>query len=467
MSLTKITNRSLSPLTVLNANIADNTISGSKLAPSTITRDKLASDAIDANPIGTVIYYAGNTPPVGYLVANGSILDRTVYVDLFNAIGTIYNLGTELASQFRIPDLRGEFIRGWDGGRNVDRDRVFGSFEDYATANPRNNSQSTRLAQPNADTVTFDQSAGTPHLAGFARVTRVGENLTANAVDTIGSGYQIDVLNVLTGDDETRPRNIALLPCIKFSNGALLSQTALNVQALADTKLNRSGGTITGDLTVNGTINNGGPSLLKAWCSYYSDGTFPNTNLAAGQTIAVTAGSNLGTWTQTAAHSSYVVGMEFCFPTIGGATGTLGGINVSGSSSATRCVFTAVNGGVATFRMRGGNALFNQTVAGNATASGITYTPLCVREGAYNVDRVVRIGTGTFRIFWKTGTFTSPHYAVTVCGVKNDSNDDGNFNASIGFTGENPSIESCRITTSHMSLTKVDFPIVTVMAVGI
>jgi hypothetical protein len=386
---------------------------------------------------------------------------------LFNAIGTIYNLGTELASQFRIPDLRGEFIRGWDGGRNVDRDRVFGSFEDYSTANPRNNSQSTRLAQQNSDTVTFDGSAVTPHLAGFARVTRVGEVLTASAADAIGSGHQLDVLNVLTGDDETRPRNIALLPCIKFSNGALLSQTALNVQALADTKLNTSGGTITGNLTVNGTINNGGPSLLKAWCSYFSDTTFPNTNLPTGQTMAVTAGSNLGTWTQAGAHSSFIIGMEFCFPTIGGATGTLGGVNVSGSSSATRCVFTAVNGGVATFRMMGGNAQFNQSVTGNATASGITYTPLCVREGAYNVDRLVRIGPGTFRIFWKTGTFTSPHYAVSVCGVKSDANDDGNFNATIGFTGEKPSIESCRITTSLQSLAKTDFPIVTVMAVGI
>jgi microcystin-dependent protein len=467
MSLTKITNKSLAPLTVLNANIAENTINGSKLAASTVTRDKLASDALDSNPIGTVIYYAGNTAPTGYLIANGSILDRTVYADLFAAIGTLHNIGSESATQFRIPDLRGEFIRGWDQGRNVDPNRVFGSFEDYATARPKKFDHTQRLAQPDASTNNFNTGANAPHLAGFVRVTRVGENLTANGVDTPGSGYEIDVVNALDGDDETRPRNVALLPCIKFSNGAMLSQTALNVQALADTKLNRSGGTITGDLTVNGTINNGGPSLLKAWCSYFSDPTFPNTILPTGQTMAVTAGSNLGTWTQAGAHSSYIIGMEFCFPTIGGATGTLGGVNVSGSSSATRCVFTAVNGGVATFRMRGGNAQFNQSVTGNATASGITYTPLCVREGAYNVDRLVRIGPGTFRIFWSSGTFTNPHYAVSVCGVKDDANDDGNFNATIGFTGENPSIQSCRITTSHNSLTKRDFPIVTVMAVGI
>ncbi len=467
MSLTKITNKSLSPLTVLNANIADNTITGSKLASSTITRDKLASDAIDANPIGTVIYYAGNTAPTGYLIANGSILDRTVYADLFAAIGTLHNIGSESATQFRIPDLRGEFIRGWDQGRNVDPNRVFGSFEDYATARPKKFDQTIRLAQADATTNIFDSSANAPHLAGFARVTRTGDNATANAADTVGSGYQLDVLNVLDGDEETRPRNIALLPCIKFSNGALLSQTALNVQALADTKLNRSGGTITGDLTVNGTINNNGPSLIKAWCTYYSDSVFANSPVANGQIISVTAGSNLGTWTVVGAHSPYIVGMEFRFPTINGITGTLGGVDVSGNSFSTRCVFTAVNGNVATFRMRGGNAQFNQTITGNGTAALMTYSPGYLREGGYNVDRIEKIAVGTYRIFWKTGTFTNPYYAVSVGGVKDDANDDGNFNATIGFTSENPSIQSCRITTSHNSLTKRDFPIVTIMAVGI
>ena len=253
MSLTKITNKSLAPLTVLNANIAENTINGSKLAASTVTRDKLASDALDSNPIGTVIYYAGNTAPTGYLIANGSILDRTVYADLFAAIGTLHNRGSESATQFRIPDLRGEFIRGWDGGRNVDPNRVFGSFEDYATARPKKFDQTIRLAQADAATNVFDNSANAPHLAGFARVTRTGENLTATTVDAIGSGWQLDILNVLDGDEETRPRNVALLPCIKFSNGAMLSQNAINVQSLASTKMNITGGTFTGIVT-NPTI---------------------------------------------------------------------------------------------------------------------------------------------------------------------------------------------------------------------
>lgn len=237
MSLTKITNRSLAGLTVLNSNIADNTISGNKLISSTITRDKMALDALDSVPIGTIIYFAGNTPPVGYLVADGSILDRNIYVSLFNVIGTLHNRGTETGTQFRIPDLRGEFIRGWDGGRNIDTSRVFGSFQDYDWKG---------FWQTNTGQ---NSSGGYTHNDEY-----MGKTQYPNYTGRLFMGYWSNPsahLGTAWDASEIRPRNIALLPCIKFSDGAMLSQNAINVQSLAATKLNITGGTINGSLVTS------------------------------------------------------------------------------------------------------------------------------------------------------------------------------------------------------------------------
>jgi microcystin-dependent protein len=55
-----------------------------------------------------------NTVRSGYLRCNGATLNRTTYDILFNAINTIYGAGNG-STTFKIPDLRGRFIRGWGG----------------------------------------------------------------------------------------------------------------------------------------------------------------------------------------------------------------------------------------------------------------------------------------------------------------------------------------------------------------
>ena len=58
----------------------------------------------DAAVVGEVVAFAGTAPPAGYMVADGSLLDTTVYGDLFAAIGYTYG-GS--GSQFALPDLTG------------------------------------------------------------------------------------------------------------------------------------------------------------------------------------------------------------------------------------------------------------------------------------------------------------------------------------------------------------------------
>jgi phage-related tail fiber protein len=146
-------------------------------------------------PAGTVIYYAASTAPTGYLKANGASLSTTTYAALFAAIG--YTFGGSGGS-FNVPDLRGEFIRGWDDGRGVDSGRVFGSAQATQTQWYGSGINSTVNAVG-----TF--TGGGPNDTGLA-----GKfvNTAVQTMNRVNFPW-----NTAT---ETRPLNIALLACIKF-----------------------------------------------------------------------------------------------------------------------------------------------------------------------------------------------------------------------------------------------------------
>lgn len=139
-------------------------------------------------PVGSVIYHAANTPPTGYLKANGALVSRATYSALFAAIGTTFGVG-DGSTTFGLPDLRGEFVRGWDDARGIDTGRVFGSAQAQAIESHFHTTGQT----------------GTGLNGSFA--------ITGATVGVSGSGA---TNSGATGGTETRPRNIALLACIKF-----------------------------------------------------------------------------------------------------------------------------------------------------------------------------------------------------------------------------------------------------------
>lgn len=72
-------------------------------------------------PIGTILPFAGNNIPYGYLLCDGSEVERAKYNDLYDVIGTLYN-GTATilgVNTFRLPDLRGRFTLGKDNMDNA------------------------------------------------------------------------------------------------------------------------------------------------------------------------------------------------------------------------------------------------------------------------------------------------------------------------------------------------------------
>ncbi|NHB61086.1 tail fiber protein [Photorhabdus sp. RW14-46] len=70
-------------------------------------------------PVGSPIPWPLPNPPTGYFICNGSAFNSLQYPQLAEA----YPSG-------RLPDLRGEFIRGWDDGRGVDLGRALLTWQE-------------------------------------------------------------------------------------------------------------------------------------------------------------------------------------------------------------------------------------------------------------------------------------------------------------------------------------------------
>jgi len=66
-----------------------------------------------AAPPGAIMAYAASTAPTGWLLCDGSAVSRTTYATLFAAISTVWGTG-DGSTTFNVPDLRGQFLRGYD-----------------------------------------------------------------------------------------------------------------------------------------------------------------------------------------------------------------------------------------------------------------------------------------------------------------------------------------------------------------
>jgi len=148
-----------------------------------ITPLKLMSS--NYTPAGCVNAFAGTSPPTGWLECDGTAVSRSTYATLFAAIGTTHGIGNG-STTFNLPDLRGEFIRGWDNGRGVDSGRGVGTSQSDAFK---------------AHTHDYNFTA-----------TAVGDaQATSNAMYYSGTKSS----TTSTGGSETRPRNVAMMYIIK------------------------------------------------------------------------------------------------------------------------------------------------------------------------------------------------------------------------------------------------------------
>jgi len=157
---------------------------------------------------GITVPFAGSSAPSGWLLCNGQAVSRTTYSGLFAIVSTTYGTG-DGSTTFNVPDLRGEFIRGLDGGRGIDTGRTLGSAQADDFESHTHTATSTVTDPGHIHTQT---NAGvTARGAGGGSAADVGAGNTGSAT----TGVTVATINTNTGGTETRPRNIALNFIIK------------------------------------------------------------------------------------------------------------------------------------------------------------------------------------------------------------------------------------------------------------
>ena len=262
----------------------------------TVTNATLGSTVVGGVPVGAVMPFASVTVPTGFVICNGAEYSRTTYADLFAFLsftdatcdtnsnttltmdstalvgagfgvsGTGIPVGTTVSSvtnsttlvlsqaatatasnvtltftrwgvgtsdsNFRVPDFRGEFLRGHDAGRGVDSGRLLGSSQDYAT---KEHSHTFGTGT--------DGGSGEQHNIGFLRVyglynygyrndygpvhyydvssSYVKKFSTAGAISSNPGVDKVTTSTISQANGnpssiETRPRNLAVQYCIKF-----------------------------------------------------------------------------------------------------------------------------------------------------------------------------------------------------------------------------------------------------------
>ena len=199
-----------------------NTLVGANTAGTALTTaDTGAGKGLDADtvdgfdarilvPAGIIQAFAGSVAPAGWLECNGAAISRTTYVDLFAAIGTTFGIG-DGSTTFNLPDLRGEFIRGWDNGRGIDTGRGLGTFQ-VDDVKPHTHTGTTNSSGAHNHTVSVPAYSNV-----YAASTNGATTGTSAVATTSTNGAHTHTFTTNNNNGvETRPRNISLMYIIKY-----------------------------------------------------------------------------------------------------------------------------------------------------------------------------------------------------------------------------------------------------------
>jgi hypothetical protein len=169
-------------------------------------------------PPGTILPFVGEDVPDGYMLCNGQMVDaisKDKYLKLFGVIGTKF--GGYGPSNFRVPDLRGYFLRG------ASAPSAFGTFQADATApNGMNASSSTngehrhnsgnRIHPNDRDRYSFGHDYIGANSRGHIMTSgSFGERYASLTSKAPNHSHTI----TLSGDTETRPKNMSVNYIIK------------------------------------------------------------------------------------------------------------------------------------------------------------------------------------------------------------------------------------------------------------
>ena len=213
-------------LSIDTIHLSDDSVNADKIADATISESKLSAAAKSSflNPVGTVIWFAGSTAPSGYLKCNGDSIP--------SGSGTVQGISSDFSALHDVvgstlPDLRGEFIRGWDDGRGIDSGR-----SNRTTQSAQNESHNHSVSISSNGDSHYHIMPGDDMLsngngsAGWTSTHEgtIGYDAISNSnsggkmwrTSTTSTAHTHSVGETTQGGSEARPRNVALLACIKY-----------------------------------------------------------------------------------------------------------------------------------------------------------------------------------------------------------------------------------------------------------
>ncbi|EIX6735552.1 phage tail protein [Escherichia coli] len=155
-----------------------------------------------ALPVGVPVPWPSATPPTGWLKCNGAAFSAEEYPELAKAYPTN-----------KLPDLRGEFIRGWDDGRGVDSGRTLLTNQEHAVIS-HNHGIPTKVGSVTNIPYGIEQVISDETIFSSAKTVGVDYWTNSERVFTYTTGGRNGAESVSSPDassliKETRPRNLA------------------------------------------------------------------------------------------------------------------------------------------------------------------------------------------------------------------------------------------------------------------
>ena len=166
----------------------------------------------DDKPAGTIITTATTSAPKGYIDCDGSAVSRTTHARLFGELGVIYGNG-DGSTTFNLPDYRGRFLRGFDNAAGTDPDAS--SRTDRGDGTTGDAVGTTQTDQYGSHGHQIKAQSGGSNTSPYYALTYVRTNsFSAYTPQLISEGSNSGVQNA--GGNETRPKNITVMYCIKL-----------------------------------------------------------------------------------------------------------------------------------------------------------------------------------------------------------------------------------------------------------
>lgn len=254
----------------------------------------------DTVPLGTIMAFAGTIAPNNWLECNGDALLTSSYINLYAAIGNTepsssygflcdsFGNRDSAGAYFKLPDLRGEFARGWDHNRGLDINRLFGSIQTASLGSHYHGVGAFDQAGNNdAYFIYRGWSDGAAYTVRWLPGDGTGGPTIGAFPSSLTSNYGITTGGPLGASGGNFPRNVAVMYCIKYSNAVNFATTGSTIAGDVTGTLASSTVVKLRNIPITSSAPTDGDILLYDSASNVWYGGSPNIGAAPGKSFWV------------------------------------------------------------------------------------------------------------------------------------------------------------------------------------